>query len=174
MSSSMIGISAAIGRPFRRGGEERQRPGDPSNRPALSRVPAVFAVLSQCQQRSAFNTSLSRQPVETTLAWILSTTSGFDSPAKQFIQRVLGLHEPNGISGMQCRMARAGRRWSLTDKATRANIGRTSIVRIEAGAVQTNPSTLTALRRAFEAAGVEFLDGDGVRIRKPKEGKPDE
>ena len=101
------------------------------------------------------------------MAGFCQATSGFDSVAKQFIQHIMGLREPNGISGLQCRMARAGLRWSLTETASRANIGRTSIVRIEAGAVQTNPATISTLRRAFEAAGVEFIEDHGVIIRKP-------
>ena len=64
-------------------------------------------------------------------------------------------------------MARAGMRWSLSDAAEHANIGRTSVARIEAD-VQTNPATIAALRRAFEKAGVEFVEDFGVHIRKPQ------
>ena len=67
-------------------------------------------------------------------------------------------------------MARAGLRWSLTKAAERANIGRTSIARIEADSVRANPATLTALRRAFETAGVEFIGDHTVKIGKPKSG----
>ena len=63
-------------------------------------------------------------------------------------------------------MARAGLRWSLTQAAEKANIGRASIVRIEADA-RTNPATMIVLRRTFEAAGVEFIGETGVDIKKP-------
>jgi len=91
-----------------------------------------------------------------------------DSTAKQFIQPIMGLREPNGITGLQCRMARAGMRWSLAEAAQHANIGRASVGRIEAD-VATNPATVAALRRAFEAAGVEFVGGFGVHIKNPPE-----
>ena len=91
-----------------------------------------------------------------------------DSAAKQFISGIMGLREPNGISGLQCRMARAGLRWSLSEAAAQANIGAASVGRIEAEAVQSTPSTIAALRRAFEAAGVEFIEDYGVHIRKPQ------
>lgn len=69
---------------------------------------------------------------------------------------------------MQSRMARAGLKWSLTLAAERANIGRASVSRIEAD-LHAHTSTVILLRRAYEAAGVEFLDNDGVRIRTAKD-----
>jgi hypothetical protein len=41
-----------------------------------------------------------------------------------------------------------------------------AITRFEKGHGMPIRGNLTALRQAFKAAGVEFLDGDGVRVRE--------
>ncbi|MDQ6868823.1 MAG: hypothetical protein M3178_10620 [Pseudomonadota bacterium] len=41
-----------------------------------------------------------------------------------------------------------------------------TIRNFEGGRTAPNPATLTVLRLAFEKAGIEFLDDDGVKLRK--------
>jgi hypothetical protein len=44
------------------------------------------------------------------------------------------------------------------------------VARFETGKGETIPATLAAIQRALEAAGIEFLPDNGVRLkaRKPK------
>jgi ribosome-binding protein aMBF1 (putative translation factor) len=62
-------------------------------------------------------------------------------------------------------MARAAVGWSTRDLAERANVGATTVNRFEVEARAPIKATLMAIRRALEDAGVEFTDGDGVRLR---------
>lgn len=71
------------------------------------------------------------------------------------------------ITSAQCRMARAALNWSTKDLATRANVGLSTVNRFETEARSPIPATLAAIQRALEAAGVEFLDGGGVRLKDP-------
>jgi transcriptional regulator with XRE-family HTH domain len=75
------------------------------------------------------------------------------------------------ITAAQCRMARAAMQWSLKDLAEKSRVNHVTINRFEMGQASSNPSTLTAIRTALEAAGVEFIPenggGAGVRLRKP-------
>ena len=70
------------------------------------------------------------------------------------------------------RAARALVRWEQRHLADASSISLPTIKRLEAkpGPVQAHASTVTALRRALEAAGIEFIDenggGAGVRLRK--------
>jgi transcriptional regulator with XRE-family HTH domain len=77
-----------------------------------------------------------------------------------------------GLSSSQIRAARALLRWSAQDLARESALGLNTIKRAE---LAENKTSLTvandlAVRRAFEAAGVEFIDedggGPGVRLRK--------
>ena len=67
-------------------------------------------------------------------------------------------------------MARAALQWSLKDLAEKSRVNHVTINRFETGIASSNPSTLAALRRALEAAGVEFIaengGGAGVWLRK--------
>jgi len=81
------------------------------------------------------------------------------------------------LSSAQIRAARALLRWSAADLARESALGANTIRRAE---VADGPTSLTAanelaVRRALEAAGVEFIDenggGAGVRLRKPTEAK---
>jgi len=78
----------------------------------------------------------------------------------------------NPLTSAQLRAARALVRWSAEDLARHSAVGVTTIRRAE---LTENKTSLTAandqaLRRALEAAGVEFIDenggGPGVRLRK--------
>ncbi|SDR49538.1 Helix-turn-helix domain-containing protein [Rhizobiales bacterium GAS113] len=68
----------------------------------------------------------------------------------------------------QARMARAALKMSVRDLAAAAGVSPNTITRIEAG-LPSNSSTVSAVRRALEAAGVEFTNGGqpGVRLRGP-------
>src|ERR1017187_3293389 len=78
------------------------------------------------------------------------------------------------ITSAQIRAARELLRWSAIDLARESSVGVNTIRRAE---VAENGTSLTAanelaIRRALEAAGVEFIDenggGPGVRLRKPQ------
>jgi len=51
-----------------------------------------------------------------------------------------------------------------------------TVRQLEAGLTQPRRATLDVIRRAFENAGVHFIDenggGPGVRLRKPTRDKP--
>lgn len=67
-------------------------------------------------------------------------------------------------------MARAALNWSLQTLANASGVHRNTISNFETGKFAGDPATLTAMRAALEAAGVEFIDenggGPGVRLRK--------
>ena len=66
----------------------------------------------------------------------------------------------------QTRAARGLLRWSQDDLATKAEVSVVAIRTFEGEKSSPRRSTLRALRFAFEAAGIEFLDGDGVRVQQ--------
>ena len=77
-----------------------------------------------------------------------------------------------GLTSSQIRAARALLRWSAEDLAKESALGITTIRRAELAEDETSMTVANdlAVRRAFEAAGVEFIDenggGPGVRHRK--------
>src|SRR5262245_53223758 len=76
------------------------------------------------------------------------------------------------LTSAQIRAARALVRWSSAELAREANLGLATIRRAELTEGETSMTTANdlAVRRALEAAGVEFIDGNGggpgVRLRK--------
>ena len=58
---------------------------------------------------------------------------------------------------VQCRMARTALDWSLQDLADASGVSRRTIARFEAGE-SVLPARVQALRHAFEAKGVLFVD----------------
>jgi predicted transcriptional regulator len=74
------------------------------------------------------------------------------------------------ITAEQCRAARGLLSWKQQDLARHAEIGIVTVHQLEAGASQPRRATLAVIRKAFEEAGVEFIDenggGPGVRLRK--------
>jgi transcriptional regulator with XRE-family HTH domain len=76
-----------------------------------------------------------------------------------------------GISSAQLRAARALLRWSALDLAKASKVGVATIRRVEIidGHIPVTSANELAIRRALEAAGVEFIDenggGAGVRLR---------
>jgi transcriptional regulator with XRE-family HTH domain len=75
------------------------------------------------------------------------------------------------LTPAQCRAARGLIDCSQFDLAERAGVGIVTIRQLEAGTHSPRRATLDVVRRALEAAGVEFIDenggGPGVRLRKP-------
>src|SRR6478672_2509119 len=71
------------------------------------------------------------------------------------------------MKAVQLRMARAAVGWGVRDLAKQAGVTANTVTRIENGA-DAKQSTMDALQRALEAAGVEFTNGEqpGVRISK--------
>ena len=75
------------------------------------------------------------------------------------------------ITSAQCRAARGLLGWSQQQLAAEAGVGTVAIHQLENGTSQPRRATLDVVKRAFEAAGVVFIDenggGAGVRLRKP-------
>ncbi|HEY4942965.1 MAG TPA: helix-turn-helix transcriptional regulator [Rhizomicrobium sp.] len=68
------------------------------------------------------------------------------------------------ISAAQCRAARGLVDMGQATLAEKASVSRSVIVTFENGHTQPNRNNLTAIQRALEDAGVEFLN-DGVRLK---------
>jgi transcriptional regulator with XRE-family HTH domain len=71
------------------------------------------------------------------------------------------------LSPAQCRAARAFLNWSQEDLVARSRVAKKTIADFERGATQPRRQTVTQITAAFQAAGIEFLNGDsaGVRLR---------
>jgi transcriptional regulator with XRE-family HTH domain len=72
------------------------------------------------------------------------------------------------LTGGQIRAGRAFLGWSAKELAEKAGLGLSTVQRAE-GAEGSPPITkanLATIRAALEAAGIEFVDGDAVRLRK--------
>jgi hypothetical protein len=76
------------------------------------------------------------------------------------------------LSSELIRAARALLRWEQRDLAVASSISLPTIKRLESkpGIMSAHMSTMAALRKSLEAAGIEFIDenggGPGVRLRK--------
>ena len=72
------------------------------------------------------------------------------------------------VKPAQVRMARAALNWSLETLAKAAGVHRNTISNFETEKYAGDPEKLAAVRRALEAAGVEFTNGEqpGVRMKK--------
>ncbi len=77
------------------------------------------------------------------------------------------------LTSAQIRAARSLIRWSAEDLARESSLSVATIRRAELSDADTSMTAANdlAVRRALEAAGVEFIDenggGPGVRLRKP-------
>ena len=80
------------------------------------------------------------------------------------------------ITPSQCRAARGLLDWTQQELADAARIGVATIRLFEGEAAESRHATLAVLRRAFELAGIEFIDenggGPGVRLRKRQRRSP--
>lgn len=79
------------------------------------------------------------------------------------------------LTGGQIRAARGLIGWTQRQLANASGVSEISIKNIEGGKTDAKASTLTAIRDAFEAAGVVFLDagdtrtgGPGVRLKSTR------
>ena len=74
------------------------------------------------------------------------------------------------VSPAQCRAARGLLDWNQQELARQAGVGIVTVHQLESGTSRPRLATIDVIRRAFEAAGVEFIDenggGPGVRLRK--------
>lgn len=70
------------------------------------------------------------------------------------------------LSAPACRAARALLGWSQADLVTKAGVSPNTVAKVEAGE-EVRASTAARLMAAFEAAGVELLNGGspGARMR---------
>ena len=81
------------------------------------------------------------------------------------------------LTSPQLRAARSLIRWRAEDLARASAVGIATIRRAELTGSETSLTAANdqAIRRALEAAGVEFIDenggGPGVRLRKPPKPK---
>jgi transcriptional regulator with XRE-family HTH domain len=81
------------------------------------------------------------------------------------------------LTSAQIRAARSLIRWSAEDLARQTSLSVATIRRAELTKDETSMTTVNdlAVRRALEAAGVEFIDenggGPGVRLRRPEKEK---
>jgi hypothetical protein len=92
---------------------------------------------------------------------------GYDSSALVTAQ---ACHNEVTMLPVQSKMARAAVGWGVREVAAAARVSPDTVARFERGET-LNHRTLAAIREAFEAAGVEFIEqnggGAGVRLRKP-------
>jgi len=75
------------------------------------------------------------------------------------------------ITPAQCRAARGLLTWSQQELAERSGVGIVTVHQLETGTSQPRRATLEVIKRAFEDAGIAFIDenggGPGVRLKKP-------
>ena len=69
------------------------------------------------------------------------------------------------LSPAQCRAARALLNWTQEDLVEHCKITKKTIADFERGATQPRAQTLAQITAAFEAAGIEFFDGAGLRMQ---------
>ena len=69
------------------------------------------------------------------------------------------------ITGRQIRAARGLLGWDATDLAAKAGLTRETVSKIENDSVQAREETVAKIVRAFNDQSVEFIDGQGVRLK---------
>ncbi|MBB3774036.1 transcriptional regulator with XRE-family HTH domain [Angulomicrobium tetraedrale] len=74
------------------------------------------------------------------------------------------------MNAAQCKMARAALGWGVRDLAGAAQVSTQTVTRFERGD-QLKAQTIDVLKKAMEAAGIEFIPenggGAGVRFSTP-------
>ena len=75
---------------------------------------------------------------------------------------------PDMLTSAQCRAARGLIGWNQQQLADAAGVGVATVRLFEAGKGEQRRSTLSVIKRAFEAAGVEFTNGNQPGVRLPK------
>ena len=69
------------------------------------------------------------------------------------------------ISSAQCRAARGLLNWTQGELAAKVGVAVKTIRDFETGRRKPHGLSRAAIKQALEQAGIEFLDGDGVRRR---------
>ena len=79
------------------------------------------------------------------------------------------------ITSEQVRAARALLRWEQRNLAEASSVSLASIKRLETrpGTLAAQARTVDAIRRALEAVGVEFTNGDEPGVKLKRRGEPD-
>ena len=79
------------------------------------------------------------------------------------------------VTPREVRAARAFLGWTRQRLADKAIVSLNSIIRLEQGVVDSRTSTVDAVRRVLERAGIEFLSlsegTEGLRVRGRRRGK---
>lgn len=72
------------------------------------------------------------------------------------------------VTAEQIRAARALLNWGQRDLAEAAKLSIPTIKRVEASrdAIHSTYATVLAIRAALEAAGIEFINDDGIGVKK--------
>ena len=68
------------------------------------------------------------------------------------------------MTPVQSKMARAATELRIGDVAKRARVSTGTVVRFERGEA-LKPRTVEAIQRAYEEAGIEFIDGDAPGVK---------
>jgi DNA-binding transcriptional regulator YiaG len=76
------------------------------------------------------------------------------------------------VSPEQSRAARGWLDWSQEELAKRANVSLSTVRDFEKRRRQPIGNNLDALKRAFEAEGVDLSDPQGITVKKKKARKP--
>lgn len=71
------------------------------------------------------------------------------------------------ITAAQCRAGRALIRMQQAELAEKSRVSMRTIAGFETDKTAPVPSTLAAIQRALETAGIEFTDDGGVRPKPP-------
>jgi transcriptional regulator with XRE-family HTH domain len=70
------------------------------------------------------------------------------------------------VTSAQLRMARAALNWTVRDLAQATGLHRNTITNIEIGRYAGDQNSLERIETVLRKAGVEFIDENGVRLRK--------
>src|SRR5271169_5758385 len=163
--------------------------------PGIGLIPASIELL---RRKPKLDDQIPRQVLRLDLAPLLPPqpdqgllVGAHDDPSVRATDKMPSLHRtpsrkssahklpgaPPALTSAQIRAARALIRWSAENLARESVLGVTTIRRAElrASATRLTAANDLAVRRALEAAGVEFIDesekaGPGVRLKKPSHG----
>ena len=154
-----LGLSTVVD--FEKGRREVSKEGITAMRRALERAGLAFnrrgvAIASTVERREL------REP---------------EGPFRELAHLGSEITKIGSLSSAQIRAARALLRWSVADLAQASTLGVNTIKRAEVAEEGTSLTVANdlAIRRAFETAGVVFIDenggGPGVRLRKSQRGR---